>query len=143
MAKKYTTVYRDRLTGRLVSKRKWKSNPRARTGLGKRYVKQRIHRKEAGEFRYVLRKQTPKGNFRGHKWQEAKVEVSITSDHKLDKARIESIANDLAQGESLPDGVEVTLVEWTTGRRTKSYSSENDAQVGFDRFQQFFSEEIK
>lgn len=143
MPKKYTTVYRDRLTGKLVSKRKWKANPKTRIGLGKRYVKQRIHRKEEGEFRYVLRKQTPKGNFRGHKWQESKVEVSITSDHKLDKAQVESIANVLAQGESLPNGVEVTLVEWTTGRRTKSYSSESDAQVGFDRFQQFFSEEIK
>lgn len=49
MAKKtFRSVYRDTLTGKLVSKRKWKANPRKRTGLGKRYVKQRIKIKKEG-----------------------------------------------------------------------------------------------
>lgn len=50
MAKKtFRSVYRDKLTGKLVSKRKWKSNPKKRMGLGKRYVKQQIRiRKEPG-----------------------------------------------------------------------------------------------
>ncbi len=152
MAKKYTTVYVDRLTGKLVSRKKWQANKGKRYGGGyagqagtKRYVKQRFHRREERPegYRYVIRKQTPKGNFRGMKWQQAKVEVSITSDHKLDRQQLESLGNRLAEGEELPDGIEVTLVEWTTGRKTKSYSSETDAHAGFSRFSEFFSEEIK
>lgn len=145
--KKYNTVYRDRLTGRLVSKRKWKANPRTRFALGKRFVEQKIHRREAapigGNFRYVIRKRTPAGQFRGTKWKESKIEVSITSDHKLDKSQIESLSDKLASGEELPNGIEVTLVEWTTGHKTKVYNSESDAEVGFSRFSEFFSEEIK
>ena len=141
--KQYRTIYRDRLTGKLVSKKKWKANPRTRMGLGKRYVKQRIHLREEGKFRYVIRKQTPKGNFRGAKWHESKIEVSIMSDHRLDRRELESLGESLGRGEELPDGVEATLVEWTTGNKTKSYSSTADAETGFSRFSQFFSSEVK
>jgi hypothetical protein len=142
---KYRTIYRDRLTNKFVSKRKWKANSKARYlgGAAKRYVKQRIHLREEGNFRYIIRKQTPKGRFRGTQWKESKVEVSITSDHKLSREQLESLGGSIGRGEEIPDGIEVTLVEWTTGRKTKSYSSESDAETGFSRFSQFFSEEIK
>lgn len=37
------TRYRDRLTGRFVSARKWAANPSKRYGGGKRYVKERYY----------------------------------------------------------------------------------------------------
>jgi len=149
--KKYVTIYRDTKTGRRVKKDTWK---RSRAHGGKRYKRERIKPTRRARpmrpaapprqrnFRYILRKRTPKGQFRGTKWKEAKVEVSITSNEKLDAAGIATLRDMLATGEELPDGIRVDLVEWTTGRKTKSYSSESDAETGFSRFSEFFSEPL-
>ena len=146
MAKsKYITTHRDRITGRLVSKKFWKAHSKDRSGLDKRYVEVKIrkHEKKQGEFRYKLRKHTPKGRSRKQKWSGSSVEVTITSNYGLNKQGIIDIANRLAHQGEMPSGVTVDLVEWKTGQRTSSYTRAKDAQTGFDRFSGFFSEEIK
>jgi hypothetical protein len=43
------TRYRDKLTGRLVTEKKWRSNPTKRYGGGKRYVRERYDWKKERE----------------------------------------------------------------------------------------------